>query len=88
VANSKVTLKFNQSTFQKIRTAPKAMAMLNDIANETALRAGEGFVAKPADVTGGRVRGRAAVVATTRKASASEARNHTLLKALGGGTNG
>ena len=83
MAKSKVTLKFNTKGFQEIRTSPGTMKMLNSLATSTANRAGDGFEAKPADVTGGRVRGRAAVVAVTTEAMRSEARDHALLKAIG-----
>jgi len=88
MARSKVTLKFNQSGFQEIRTAPKVMDMIDDIADQTAQRAGDGFEARKATKTGGRVRGRAAVVTTTRDAAERESRDHTMVKALGSPSDG
>ena len=88
MASSKVTLRFNQAGFQAIRTAPKVMVMLNDIANATAARAGDGFESRPAARTGGRVRGRAAVVAATHAAMRAQSRNRALERALGGGSGG
>lgn len=85
MANSKVTLKFRQAGFAEIRTAPKVMAMLNDIARSTAARAGDGFEAKPAERTGGRVRGRAAVVTASHRAMRDQSRNRTLERSIGGG---
>lgn len=76
---------FRQAGFAEIRTAPKVMSMLNDIAQGTANRAGEGFEARPAARTGGKVRGRAAVVTTSYEAMRQQARSHTLEKSLGGG---
>lgn len=71
--------------FSALRTDPKILGELNRLAEETAARAGEGFEAKPAGVTGGRVRGRSAVVTATAKAARRNAKHNTLLKALGGG---
>lgn len=85
MARTRVTVKLNESAFREIRTAPKVMKMLNDIAAKTAARAGDGFEARSAEVTGGQVRGRAAVVTTTVKAMRAEARDHTLVRALGSG---
>lgn len=86
MARSKVTLKFRQAGFAEIRTSPKAMALVNDAINETARRAGPGHIAYPAKATGGRVRGRGAVATASRDAEVNQARNHTLEKALGGGS--
>lgn len=88
MAGSRVTLRFRQQGFAEIRTAPKVMKMLNEVAEQTAGRAGDGFEATAAEVTGGRMRGRAAVVTTTYDAMKSQARDHTLEKALGGGLDG
>lgn len=84
----RVKLQFRRDGFAEIRTAPKVMAMLNDIAEQTADRAGDGFEARPAEATGGQVRGRAAVITTTAEAMRDQAKNHSLEKALGGGSNG
>ena len=92
MARSKITIVHRQSGYRAIRTAPKVMKMLNEKAHEVASRAsGSGpgeFTVHEAQVTGGRVRGRAAVVTTTYEAMKSQARNHTLEKALGGGPDG
>ena len=58
------------------------MGQLNMYAAAVAARAGAGYEAKPAAPTGGRVRGRAAVVTATRDARRDQARNHTLEKSL------
>ena len=57
---------------------PAVMAELDAIASGLAERAGDGYEAKPAAETGGRVRGRAVVLTTTGEAMVDEARNHTL----------
>lgn len=80
-----VKIVWNEKGFRAIRTAPKVLTMLNEIAASAAATAGEGFESRPAEATGGKVRGRAAVITTTREAAAAEARDHTLLKALGNG---
>lgn len=77
-------IKILTKNFEQIRTSPKAMALLNDIADATARRAGDGFEAKPAAITGGRVRGRAAVVTTDYEAMVKQAKDHALERALGG----
>lgn len=81
----RVQLKFNQSAFAEIRTAPKVMAMLNDIAGQTAARAGDGFESRSAEATGGKVRGRAAVITVSHKAMRDQSRNRTLERSIGGG---
>lgn len=78
----RVRLKFNQKAFAEIRTAPKVMAMLDEIAEQTADRAGDGFEARPAAETGGKVRGRAAVITTTHEAMRDQAKSHTLQRSL------
>jgi len=77
-------LVWRPGVFKEIRTLPKMMAALNDHAQKIAAKAGDGFEAKPAHVTGGRGRGRTAVVTATIAASKKEAKDHTLLKAAGG----
>lgn len=73
---------WNMAGFRELRTDPKVMADLNHRAEAVAAAAGDGFEAEPVYVTGGRVRGRAAVISTTRKAAAAEATNHVLLQAI------
>ena len=55
------------------------------LTEQIAAAAGEGFEAQPAEKTGGRVRGRAAVISTTRAAAKAEAERHVLLSALEAG---
>jgi len=80
--SNKVRISWNYAGFRALRTDRAVMKMLDKKAEAIAKAAGDGFEAKPAHLTGGRVRGRAAVVATTRKAAAAEARDHVLLNAL------
>ena len=78
-----VTIKWNFEGFRQLRTDPAVMADLHRRAEAVAAAAGEGFEAKEPEVTGGRVRGRAAVVSMTRAAAKAEAEHHALLGALG-----
>ena len=57
---------------------PAVMDEVDAIASRLAEQAGDGYEAKPAAETGGRVRGRAVVLTTTGEAMVDEARNHTL----------
>lgn len=77
---AKPRIRWNYRGFGQVRTLPKVMAMLTDEAESRAQSAGEGYIAKPADVTGGRVRGRAAVLAATGPARRREAREHNLAR--------
>lgn len=79
---ARVRIKWNRRAFAELRTMPAVMRELDALAEGIAARAGEGFVAEPASVTGGRVRGRAAVLTSTRQAQAQEAREHTLEASL------
>ena len=79
---AKVKVVFDYEAFAEVRTMPAVMAELNRIADGIADRAGDGFVAEPAQKTGGRVRGRAAVVTATPRAMAVEARDHVLERSL------
>ena len=80
-----VTIKWNMAGFRDLRTDPAVLADLNRRAEQIAAAAGEGFEAQPAEKTGGRVRGRAAVISTTRAAAKAEAERHVLLSALEAG---
>ena len=77
-----VRVRWNMSAFAELRTAPAVMAALDEIADGIAERAGDGFEAQPAAVTGGRIRGRAAVVTTTVRAMRRQARDHILERSL------
>ena len=80
-----VTIKWNMAGFRDLRTDPAVIDDLKRRAEAIAAAAGEGFEAQPAEKTGGRVRGRAAVISTTRAAAKAEAERHVLLAALESG---
>ncbi len=82
---AKARIKWNRGAFAELRTLPAVMNELGGYADRIASAAGDGYEATTPAVTGGRVRGRAAVVATTAKANRDNAKNHTLLRALGQG---
>lgn len=73
----KVRFEWNMAAFREIRTSQPVMAELNAYA-ESKASAHPGFIAHPAKATGGRVRGRAAVVTGTVEAMLHEARYHVL----------
>ena len=77
-----VRIKWRLAGFREVRTSPEVMAELNRLAAGVAARAGEGYVAEPAAVTGGRGRGRAAVITATEDARRDQAENHTLEASL------
>lgn len=77
-----LTIKWSLQGFRDLRTEPAVLADLDRRAEAVAAAAGRGFEAKTPEVTGGRVRGRAAVVSTTRAAAKAEAERHVLLLAL------
>lgn len=79
-----LTIKWDMQGFRDLRTSDGVMERLDHEAERIAAAAGDGFEAKPPEVTGGRVRGRAAVVTATPQARVAEATNHNLLRALGG----
>lgn len=82
-SRAKVRMKWRRGAFADLRTDPAVMRELDAYAEQIASAAGDGYEAKGAEVTGGKVRGRAAVVATTVKANRDNAKNHTLVRALG-----
>lgn len=71
-------VKYHPNAFAQLRTSPQVMAALEAAARSIADRAGEGFEAGEARVTGGRVRGRATVYTRTMRAMRAQARDHTL----------
>lgn len=88
MARKKTRISWNFPGFKALRTHPKIMSDLQVRADRIADRAGPGFKATPVGVTGGRGRGRAAVVATTKNANRRNAREHTLLRSLDAGGDG
>ena len=76
-------IKFNRGAFREIRLLPEVAADVHDRAERVAAAAGEGFDAFPTQAP--RNRARAAVVTTSMKAIRQNARDNTLLRALGAG---
>ena len=76
---------WNLAGFEELRTEPAIMDELERIGQEVADRAGPGFEVKGPEHTGGRGRGRVAVVTATEQAKFTNAVEGTLLRALGGG---
>lgn len=83
---AKTKIAWNLPGFRALRTSPEVLQNLQKRAERIADKAGPGFVAAPAGVTGGRGRGRAAVVAATRNANRKNAKDHTLVKNLDAGS--
>lgn len=77
-ARTRVKVAWKRGAFAELRTSPGVMAQVDRTAQAMADRAGPGYEAKPAKKTGGRVRGRAAVIPTTHDAIRDQAKNHTL----------
>ncbi|MCL2089847.1 MAG: hypothetical protein FWH11_01245 [Micrococcales bacterium] len=80
-----IRIEWNMAGFRELRTAPGVMALLEEWGQKIASRAGDGFVALPAEVARGRGRGRVAVVTATWRAWVAQARDHVLERAVGGG---
>lgn len=81
----KTRLSWNIPGFRALRTDPKMLKDLQGRAERIADAAGPGFKAAPVGITGGRGRGRVAVVAVTGCANRRNAKNHTLMRALDAG---
>lgn len=73
---------WNDAGFREVRTSPGVMAELNAHASRIAAACGEGFVAHPPTVTGGRGRGRASVVTATYEAMRRQAKDHVVEQAI------
>lgn len=82
---SRLKVTFWKGSFAELRTLPAVMQVLNDKAEAIAEAAGRGYEAMHAEKTGGRVRGRAAVVPTTPAAVRDAAKNGTLQRAMNAG---
>ena len=76
------TIKWNLDGFREARTSPKVLDLLADEAERIAGQCGDGYEARGPEVSGGRGRGRAAVVTTTVKAMVHEAKHHTLANSV------
>ncbi len=78
----KVHIRWRRGVFAELRTMPGVMSELNRHAQRIASTAGSGFEARPAQRTGGRIRGRAAVLTATVPAMLRQARSHVLESSL------
>lgn len=72
---------FKKGAFLEIRTTGPVFNWVNGEADRIARNAGDGYLAKPAAVAGGRGRARAAVV-TTGPAVRTEAKEHRLANSI------
>ena len=77
----KVRIEFHDEGFRQVLKSPGVTAEVTRQARAVAARAGEGFEAEAG--TGGQVRSRAFVRATTARAIRKNAKDATLLRALG-----
>jgi hypothetical protein len=75
-------VKFKKGFFQQVRTLPTVKAEIAKITGDMATSAGEGYVAAPVDVTGGRGRARGAVYTYSARAIADNNKHHTLARVL------
>lgn len=73
----KAKIVFKKGVFKEIRTLPKVMGALTAHAASVAAQCGPGYHNHGAAVTGGKGRGRAAVV-TDRQGARREAKHHLL----------
>lgn len=78
---AKAKIEWNDSEFIALAKSPKVVAMLTDQARQIARRAGDGYEAEAG--TRGKTRGRAWARAHTAEAIRDNAKNATLLRALG-----
>lgn len=85
MARSRVRMQWRRGAFADLRTQPDLLDELDGHAERIAAVAGKGYEATPARTTGGRVRGRAVVLTATPRAMVDNAKNHTLMRALGRG---
>ena len=85
---AKVAIKWRKAAFAEIRTLPRVLSELDSMADAIANRAGDGFESRSAAPTGGKVRGRAAVITVTARAMRRNARDMTLLKSMDAGRRG
>lgn len=85
---AKVKIKWKRGVFAEIRTMPAVLSELDGMVADIARAAGEGFESRPATKTGGKVRGRAAVITASARAMRRNARDQTLLKSMDAGRRG
>lgn len=85
---ARVKVAWKRGVFAEIRTLPAVLSELDGMVDDIARAAGEGFESRPATKTGGKVRGRAAVITVTNRARKRNARDQVLLKSLDAGRRG
>ena len=79
---ARARIRWRRGAFAEIRSLPAVVAEVNSLAAGVADRAGDGYEARAATISGGRVRARAAVVTATAEARRDQATNHTLERSL------
>jgi len=85
---ARATIKWKRGVFAEIRTLPRVLSELDSMADAIANRAGDGFESRSAAPTGGKIRGRAAVITASARAMRRNARDQTLLKSMDAGRRG
>lgn len=76
-----VRIKWNKAGFEQVRRLPGVEAKILAIGQDIAKTAGDGY---EANLAAGKTRSRVSVRAETFRASRDNAKNNTLVKALGG----
>lgn len=79
---TRVKIRWRKGAFAELRTSPSVMAEINAAASRIGASAGSEYTVEPAEKTGGRIRGRAAVIAGSHAAQRDNAKNHSLTRAL------
>lgn len=79
---SKVRFEWNRKAFEQIRRDPKVLAFLDELAQEKAEAAGEGYESSSMQ---GKTRARSSVITATGKAMRDNAKNDTLLRVFSRG---
>lgn len=79
---SKIRFEWNRKAFEQIRRDPATLALLDELAQEHAAAAGEGYESSAMQ---GKTRARASVITATRRAIRDNSKNDTLLRVFSGG---
>jgi len=77
MAELKSKWKWNMAGFKEARTRPATVSAVGELSSSVSSRAGDGYVKVGPEISRGKGRARAAVLATG-KAARNEAKNHTL----------
>ena len=72
--------KWDMAGFAEVRSTPAVLGMLKSAADQRAAAAGEGYETRGPQTSGGRGRGRAAVITGNAKARRAEAISHNLAR--------